>query len=176
MRIHEILEITAEQYLQEFNQHLTLDELSGYTYRKPIVKPQLRRAMQVARKSTSRVKKNAGKVRRVANKAVNAVAVRAQRQQIAQKQKQAAQAKQATQAPQAATSYAPIKYRKPLIRNQHPAQPNPAPQQTKPTPAPASVIAPVAGVADLKNLGAGAQTLLPKDERSSIKPWDISND
>jgi type IV secretory pathway TrbL component len=157
MRIHEVLEITHEQYLQEFNQHLALDELSGYTYRKPTVKPQLRRAMQMTRKSTSRVKKNAGKVQRIAKKSVSAAAVRAQRQQAAQKQKQAAQVKA-------------------LIRNQFPAQPNPAPQQTKPTPAPASVIAPVAGVADLKNLGAGAQTLLPKDERSSIKQWDISND
>ena len=173
MRIHELLEITHEQYLLEFNQNHTLDELSGYTYRKPTVKPQLRRAMQVARKSTSRVRNNAGMVRRVAKKSVNAAAVRAQRQQAAQKQKQAAQVKQATQA---ATAFTPIKYRKALIRNQYPAPPNPAPQQTKPTPAPASVIAPVAGVADLKNLGAGAQTLLPKDERSSIKPWDISND
>lgn len=176
MRIHEVLEITPEQYLLEFNQHLTLDELSGYTYRKPTVKPQLRRAMQVARKSTSRVKKNTGKVQRIAKKSVSAAAVRAQRQQIAQKQKQAAQAKQATQAPQAATSYAPIKYRKPLIRNQHPAQPPAAQQQPKPTPAPASVIAPIRSVDDLKNLGAQANMILPKDKRSDIKPWDISND
>jgi di/tripeptidase len=171
MRIHEILEITPEQYLQEFNQHLTLDELSGYTYRRPIVKPQLRRAMQVARKGTSRVKNTAGKVRRVTNKAVNAASVRAQRQQAAQKQKQAAQAKQTAQA---ATPHAPIKYRKQLIRNQYPAQPNPAPQQTKPAPAPASVIAPVAGIADLKNLGAQAQMILPKSERGT-PVWTIDN-
>ena len=41
MRIHELLEITPEQCLLEFNQNLTLDELSGYIYRKPTVKPQL---------------------------------------------------------------------------------------------------------------------------------------
>jgi len=175
MRIHELLKITPEQYLLEFNQYLTLDELSGYTYRKPAIKHQLRRAMQVARKSTSRVKSNAGKVRRVAKKSVNAVAVRAQRQQAAQKQKQAAQAKQATQSIQAATPYAPIKYRKPLIRNQHTAQPVPTQQQPKPTPAPASVIAPISGVDDLKNLGAQANMILPKDKRSDIKPWDIDN-
>lgn len=175
MRIHELLEITHEQYLLEFNQNHTLDELSGYTYRKPAVKPQLRRAMQVARKNTSRVKKTAGKVRRVAKKSVSAAAVRAQRQQAAQKQKQAAQGKQAAQAAQAATPYAPIKYRKPLIRNQHPAPVNPTAQQVKPTPAPASVIAPIRSVNDLKNLGAQANMILPKDKRSDIKPWDIDN-
>ena len=176
MRIHEILEITPEQYLLEFNQHLTLDELSGYIYRKPIVKPQLRRAMQVARKSTSRIKNKAGKLRRVAKKSVSAAAVRAQRQQAAQKQKQAAQIKQAAQSIQAATPHEPIKYRKPLIRNQHPAQPAAAQQQPKPTPAPASVIAPISSVGDLKNLGAQANMILPKDKQDNIKPWDITND
>jgi type IV secretory pathway TrbL component len=175
MRIHELLEITPEQYLLELNQKLTLDELSGYTYRKPTVKPQLKRAMQVARKSTSSVKKAAGKVRRIAKKSVSAAAIRAQRQQAAQKQKQAAQAKQATQAMQAATPYAPIKYRKALIRNQHVNQSNAIPQQEKRSSAPASVIAPVAGVADLKNLGAQANMILPKSERDKIRPWDIDN-
>jgi hypothetical protein len=174
MRIHELLEITPEQYLLEFNQHLTLDELSGYTYRKPAVKPQLKRAMQVARKSTSRVKNNAGKVRRVAKKSVNAAAVRAQRQQAAQKQKQAIQAKQQAVQP-ASTAYAPIKYRKQLIRNQYPAQPNPAPQLPKPIPAPASVTTKIGGVADLKDLGAQANMMLPKDKRSDIKPWEVNN-
>jgi ATPase subunit of ABC transporter with duplicated ATPase domains len=175
MRIHELLEITHDQYLLEFSQNLTLDELSGYTYRRPAVKPQLKRAMQAARKSTSRVKKTAGKVRRVAKKSVNAAAVRAQRQQAAQKQKQAAQAKQATQAIQAATPYAPIKYRKPLIRNQHPAQPTQPQQQPKPTPAPVSITTKIGGVGDLKDLGAQANMILPKDKRSDIKPWGIDN-
>jgi hypothetical protein len=175
MRIQELLEQEHELFLQELNENFSLGELSSYEYRKPTAKPQLKRAMQVARKSTSRVKKNAGKVRRVAKKSVNAAAVRAQRQQVAQKQKQAAQAKQADQAAQATTPYAPIKYRKPLIRNQHPAQTPAAQQQHKPTPAPASVIAPIRGVDDLKNLGAQANMILPKDKRSDIKPWDIDN-
>jgi len=174
MRIQELLEQDHELFLQELNGNFTLGELSSYEYRKPTAKPQLRRAMQVARKSTSRVKKNAGKVRRVATKAVNATAVRTQRQQAAQKQKQAAQAKQANQAMQTATPYVPIKYRKPLIRNQHPAQPPATQPQPKPTPAPASVTAPVAGIADLKNLGAQAQMILPKSERGT-PVWNIDN-
>jgi Sec-independent protein translocase protein TatA len=174
MRIHEILEITPELYLLEFSQHLTLDELSGYTYRKPAVKPQLRRAMQVARKGTSRFKNTAGKVRRVTNKAINAATVRAQRQQAAQKQKQATQAKQAAQSIQAATPHAPIKYRKQLIRNQYPAQPNPAPQQPKSNPAPASITTKIGGVADLKDLGIQAQMIFPKSERGT-PVWNIDN-
>jgi phosphatidate phosphatase APP1 len=174
MRIHELLEITSEQYLQEFSQHLTLDELSGYTYRRPAVKPQLKRAMQVARKSTSRVKKTAGKVRRVAKKSVNTAAVRAQRQQSAQKQKLTAQAKQAAQVMQAATPYAPIKYRKSLIRNQYPAHQQQAQQQQDKTPVPPSISTQIAGIGDLKKLGAQAQMILPKSERGT-PVWDINN-
>ena len=172
MRIHEVLEQSLTQYMQELTESFEIEGLSWYNYRRP-AKPQQKRAMKVARKASTRTKKTAGKVRRVANKAVNAAAIRGQKQQALQKQKQATQAQQ-TAAKSAA--YNPIKYQKPMVlpRKQAVAQPQPV-QQARPTPAPASVNTKVGSVHDLQDLGAQAHMILPKDKRGT-PPWELHND
>ena len=173
MRIHELLEQSFTEYIQQLTEDFTLDEVSWYRY-KPTAKPQLKRAMQVARKTTSRIKKTGGKVKSIAKRAgrsaAKTAAANAMKQQAAQKQKQTAQATQAAKA------YQPIKYPKQMVmpRKQHVAQPQPV-QQPKPTPAPPSVTTQVSKVSDLQNLGAQAHRLLPNDKRGT-PPWELHND
>ena len=120
MRIHELLDQPLTDYMQQLSENFSLDEVSWYRY-KPTVKPQLKRAMQVARKTTSRIKKTGGKVKSIAKRAgrsatkAAAAAANAMKQQAAQKQKQTAQASQA------ATAYQPIKYPKQMVmpKKQH---------------------------------------------------------
>jgi hypothetical protein len=131
--------------------------------------------MQVARKTSTNVKRKTGKVKALAKRASRApnksVQSMAQKQLAAQKQKQAAQAKQ--QAIQSTpTAYAPIKYPKQLIRNQHPAaQPQPKP----PAVVPQSLSTPNHGLHGLANLGTQAFDMMPKDKQGSIKPLDIDS-
>ena len=173
MRIHELLDQPLTDYMQQLSEDFSLDEVSWYRY-KPTPKPQLKRAMQVARKTTSRIKKTGGKVKSIAKRAgrsaAKVAAANAMKQQAAQKQKQTAQATQAAKA------YQPIKYPKQMVmpRKQHVVQPQPD-QQPKPMPAPPSVTTKVSNLSDLQNLGAQAQRLLPNDKRGT-PPWELHND
>ena len=173
MRIHELLDQPLTDYMQQLSENFSLDEVSWYRY-KPTVKPQLKRAMQVARKTTSRIKKTGGKVKSIAKRAGRsatkaAAAANAMKQQAAQKQKQTAQASQA------ATAYQPIKYPKQMVmpKKQHVAQTQPV-QQPKPAPIPPSMSTELNGVKGIANLGAHGYMMAPKDKRG-IAPWDIDN-
>jgi hypothetical protein len=167
MRIHELLDQALTDYLQQLSEDFSLDEVSWYRY-KPTAKLQLNRAMLVARKTTSRIKKTGCKVKSVAKRAgrsaAKAAAANAMKQQAVQKQKQTAKA------PQAATAYQPIKYPKQMVmpRKQHVAQP-------QPVAAPPSITTKVSNLSDLQNLGAQAHRLLPNDKRGT-PPWELHND
>ena len=174
MRIHELLEQPLADYMQQLSENFSLDEVSWYRY-KPTAKPQLKRAMQVARKTTSRIKKTGGKVKSIAKRAgrtaTQAAAANALKQQAAQKQKQT------HQATQAATAYQPIKYPKQMVmpKKQHvAAQPQPV-QQPKPTPIPPSMSTELNGVKGIANLGAQGYMMAPNDKRGT-PPWELFND
>jgi ABC-type proline/glycine betaine transport system ATPase subunit len=174
MRIHELLEQPLADYTQQLIDDFNLTEVSWYQY-KPVARPQLKRAMQVARKTTSRIKKTGGKAKSIAKRAghsaTKAAASNAMKQQAALKQKQT------QQSTQAAKAYQPIKYPKQMVmpRKLPVALAQSAVQQPKPTPAPPSVTTKVSNLSDLQNLGAQAHRLLPNDKRGT-PPWELHND
>ena len=173
MRIHELLEQSFTDYIQQLSEEFSLGEVSWYRY-KSTPKPQLKRAMQMARKTTSRIKKTGGKVKSIAKRAgrsaAKTAAANAMKQQAAQKQKQT------QQATQAAKAYQPIKYPKQMVlpRKQHVAQPQPV-QQPKPAPIPPSMSTELNGVKGIANLGAQGYMMAPKDKRDT-PPWELFND
>ena len=64
MRIHELLDQPLTEYIQQLTDEFKLGEVSWYRY-KTTANPQLKRAMQVARKTTSRIKKTDGKAKSI---------------------------------------------------------------------------------------------------------------
>jgi hypothetical protein len=173
MRIHELLEQPLADYTQQLIDDFNLTEVSWYQY-KPVARPQLKRAMQVARKSTSRIKKSVGKTKAIARRATTNPAILAAAN--AMKQKAAQKHKQALQAKQPSGAYQPIKYPKQMVmpRKQAVTQLQPS-QQPKPIAAPPSVTAKVSGVNDLQNLGAQAHRLLPHDKQGT-PIWKLNKD
>ena len=89
MRIHELLDQPLTEYIQQLTDEFKLGEVSWYRY-KTTANPQLKRAMQVARKTTSRIKKTDGKAKSIAKRAghsaTKAAAANAIKQKAALKQ------------------------------------------------------------------------------------------